>query len=157
MFNINAYLFFDGNCADAMRYYQRTLGGEIEAMLTYGESPEKDKIPEGGEDRIMHASLRIGELRLLASDCNPGETYDGMKGFSLSLSYPTPDEARRIFNKLSDGGKVTLPLGSTFWSDAFGMVTDRFGTPWMLSGGEMKGESESESHTKTKAKSTAKH
>ncbi|MES2947610.1 MAG: VOC family protein [Pseudomonadota bacterium] len=140
MFKIDSYLFFDGDCADAMRFYQRTLGGEIEMMMTYGESPDKEQIPKGGEDRILHASLRIGEMRLLASDCSPGEPYDGMKGFSLSLSYPTPEEAKSMFKKLSDGGKVSLPIGPTFWSDAFGMLVDQFGTPWMISGGEMKSD-----------------
>ncbi len=138
MFQIDSYLFFDGTCADAMHFYQQTLGGEIEMMMTHGQSPMKDQMPEGSEDRILHASLRIGSMRLLASDSMVGQPYEGMKNFALSLSYPTADEAKLAFDRLAVGGKVTMPLTDTFWTEAFGMLTDRFGTPWMLSGGAAK-------------------
>ena len=138
MFQIDSYLFFDGTCADAMHFYQQTLGGEIEMMMTHGQSPMKDQMPEGSEDRIMHASLRIGSMRLLASDAMVGQPYEGMKNFALSLSYPTAPEAKRAFDQLAVGGKVTMPLGDTFWSEAYGVLVDRFGTPWMVSGGAAK-------------------
>jgi len=138
MFQIDSYLFFDGTCADAMHFYQHTLGGEIEMMMTHGQSPMKDQVPEGSADRILHASLRIGEMRLMASDAMVGQPYEGMKNFALSLSYPTAQEARHAFDLLTEGGKVTMPMADTFWSEAFGMLVDRFGTPWMVSGGAVK-------------------
>ncbi len=138
MFQLDSYVFFDGTCADAMHFYQQTLGGEIEMMMTHGQSPMKDQVPEGSEDRILHACLRIGAMRLMASDSMVGQPYEGMKNFALSLSYPTADEAKLTFDRLAEGGKVTMPLADTFWSEAFGMLTDRFGTPWMLSGGAAK-------------------
>lgn len=138
MFQLDSYVFFDGTCADAMHFYQQTLGGEIETMMPHGQSPMKDQVPQGSEDRIMHASLRIGPMRLMAADSVVGQAYEGMKGFSLSLSYPTADEAKRTFDRLADGGKVTMPLADTFWSEAFGMLVDRFGTPWTVSGGTAK-------------------
>jgi PhnB protein len=138
MAQLESYLFFDGNCADAMRFYERTLGGKLEAMLTGAESPEQDKMPPGSADQIMHASLALPDgSRLMASD-SMGQPYDGMKGFALSLNYPDVAQARRIFDALAAGGSVTMPLDKTFWAEAFGMLTDRFGTPWMVSGGHEK-------------------
>jgi PhnB protein len=132
---LDSYLFFDGNCAQAMRFYESALGGKLEMMMTYSQSPDPQHCPAGSEDRIMHASLTLGGRRLMASDTPTNQPNPGMHGFSLSLSYPTVDEARRVFDKLGDGGKVIMPLDKTFWADAFGMLTDRFGTPWMVSGG----------------------
>lgn len=130
-----SYIFFDGNCADAMRFYERTLGGKIEMMLTGAESPEAANLPPGSANQIMHASLSLpGGGRLMASD-SMGQPYEGMKGFALSLNYPDVAQARRIFDALADGGSVTMPLDKTFWAEAFGMLTDRYGTPWMVSGG----------------------
>lgn len=130
-----SYIFFDGNCAEAMRFYERTLGGKIEMMLTGAEAPESEKMPPGTENQIMHASLALPDGgRLMASD-SMGQPYEGMKGFALSLNYPDVAQARRVFDALSEGGTVTMPLGKTFWAEAFGMLTDRFGTPWMVGGG----------------------
>ena len=134
---LESYLFFDGTCAEAMRFYERTLGGKLEMMMTYGESPEPEQCPPGSKDRIMHANLILDGRNLMASDTPAGQAGTGMNGFSLSLAYPSADEARRIFDKLADGGKVTMPVNKTFWAEAFGMVTDRFGTPWMVMGGVM--------------------
>jgi PhnB protein len=134
MSHLNAYLFFDGTCADAMRFYERTLGGKIEMMLTHAESPMADKTPPGSADRIMHARLAIDGGALMASDSMAGQPYGGMKGFSLSLIYPTVADAKRVFNALAAGGSVTMPIEKTFWAEAFGMLVDRFGTPWMISG-----------------------
>jgi PhnB protein len=127
------YLFFDGNCAEAMRFYERALGGKLEALMTHAQSPVAAQTPPGSANRIMHASLNLGDHRLMASDAMPGH-YEGMKGFSLSLSYPTAAEAKRVFDALAEGGKVTMPLDKTFWAEAFGMLVDRFGTPWMVNG-----------------------
>jgi PhnB protein len=134
---LNAYLGFDGNCADAMRFYERVLGGKIEMMMTNGQSPMCDQIPPGNEDRIMHARLRIDQGLLMAGDAMAGcgTAYEGMKGFSMTLSYPGAAEAATVFEALSEDGKVTMPLQKTFWAETFGMLTDRFGTPWIINGG----------------------
>ncbi|HEY0887454.1 MAG TPA: VOC family protein [Ramlibacter sp.] len=131
---LDSYLFFDGTCAEAMRFYERTLGGKLEMMMTYGQSPDPQQCPPGSQDRIMHANLIIDGRNLMASDTPAGQA-GGMSGFSLSLAYQSADEARRIFDKLAEGGKVTMPVSKTFWAEAFGMLTDRFGTPWMVMGG----------------------
>jgi PhnB protein len=135
---LNPYLSFDGNCADAMRFYERVLGGKIEGMMTAGQSPMADQIPPGNADRIMHCALALEGGVLMGADamnCGDGQPYQGMKGFSLTLSYKEAAEARAVFDQLADGGKVTMPLQKTFWAESFGMLTDRFGTPWTINGG----------------------
>ena len=137
--SLDSYIFFDGQCAQAMRFYEQALGGRMETFMTYAQSPEPDKCPPGSADRIMHACLVLdGDRRLMASD-SPAGQHKPMAGFGLALSYPTAQEARRIFEALSAGGSVTMPMGKTFWAEAFGMCTDRFGTPWMVGGGEQAG------------------
>lgn len=132
---LDSYLFFNGDCAQALRFYQSTLGGKIEMMMTYGQSPDPQHCPLGSQDRIMHANLVLDGRNLMASDVPSGQPAPAMGGFSLSLAYPGADEARRIFGLLAEGGKVTMPIAKTFWAEAFGMLTDRFGTPWMVMGG----------------------
>jgi PhnB protein len=134
MLQLDNYLFFDGNCADAMRFYERTLGGKLQ-LMTHGDSPMAAQTPPGSANRIMHARLELDGRFLMASDSMVGQPYEGMKGFSLSLIYPTVAEAQRIFAALADGGQVTMPIAKTFWAEAFGMLVDRFGTPWMVNGG----------------------
>lgn len=131
---MDPYLFFDGNCAEAMQFYQRTLGGKMEAMLRYSESPEPNQCPPGSGERIMHACIDLNGQLLMASDCPEGP-YAGMKNVSISLLYPTADEAKRIFDALAPGGQIVMPMAPTFWSDSFGMLTDRYGTSWMIGGG----------------------
>ncbi|HKE38398.1 MAG TPA: VOC family protein [Casimicrobiaceae bacterium] len=134
MSKLDAYLIFNGNCADAMRFYERTLGGELQ-MMTHAESPLAGKgASAANADRIMHARLSFDGGILMASDSMTGQPYGGMKGFSLALTYPTAGEARRVFDALSQGGQVTMPLDKTFWAEVFGMLVDRFGTPWMVNG-----------------------
>lgn len=133
---IDCYLFFNGNCADAMRFYERTLGGKLETIMTYADSPPEHR-PPGAENLVMHSSMSLdGGRSLMGSDIPPGQANQGMDGFSLSLNYPTVDEARRVFDALAAGGQVKMPLGKTFWVEAFGMLTDQFGTPWMVGGGQ---------------------
>ena len=128
-----AYLSFDGNCAEAMRFYERVLDGKLKAMITNGETPMAAQLPPGSEHRIMHALLEFkGGGSLMAGD-HMG-AYEGMKGFMLALMYDTVAEAERVFGALAEGGKVTMPLGPTFWAKSFGMVTDRFGTSWSING-----------------------
>ena len=131
---LDSYIHFDGQCAEAMRFYQRTLGGQLQALMTYGDAPDQDACPAGQKDRIMHACLVLDGRMLMASDVPPG-MYQPKAGFAISLNYPTADEARRIFDQLSEGGQVRMPFGKTFWADGFGVFSDRFGTPWMVGGG----------------------
>lgn len=132
---LDSYLFFNGNCAEAMRFYQRTIGGQLEPVMTYGDSPEPEKCPAGARDLVMHTCLKVEGRSLMASDTPPGQPPSRMGGFALSLNYESPQEARRIFDALAQGGSVTMPMQKTFWAEAFGMLTDRFGTAWMVGGG----------------------
>ena len=134
MNQFDAYLTFDGTCTEAMRFYERTLGGKVEILLTGGQSPMAAQLPPGMADRVLHARLTVDGQVLMASDSWPGQPYEGMKGFSISLIYPSNERARQMFDALSQGGTVVMPMQKTFWSEAYGMVTDRFGTPWMVQG-----------------------
>lgn len=133
---LDTYIFFDGQCAEAMRFYERTLGGKLQTLMTYGESPVPDQhgCAPADKNRVMHACLVLDGRMLMASD-SPAGMHQPMAGFSIALNYETAAEARSIFDKLAEGGKVMMPIGKTFWAEAFGMFTDRFGTPWMVGGG----------------------
>ena len=136
---IDSYLFFDGNCAEAMRFYERTLGAKIEMMMKGSEAPGAEKMPPGSANKILHARLALGDGRaLMASDWMHTDPYPGMSGFAVSVGFPKVADAKRVFDALAQGGKVTMPMDKTFWSQAFGMLVDRFGTPWMVSGPENK-------------------
>jgi PhnB protein len=136
---LNAYLSFNGQCADAMRFYESALGGKVGMMLTYGESPMADQVPPGVGKLIMHSQLTLDQGVLMAADQIEGNPncppYEGMKGFSLTLTYPTADEARKAYDALSAGGKISMPLQKMFWAEAFASFTDKFGTPWVINGG----------------------
>jgi len=132
---LDPYLMFNGNCRQAMEFYQRTLGGEMQAMMTHGESPMKDQCPDGLKDQIMHSCLVVDGRMLMASDAMPGQPYEGMKNVSIALSYPTAAEGAKAFKALAEGGNVFMDLQPTFWADTFGVCTDRFGTSWMVVGG----------------------
>jgi len=134
--SLDPYLFFDGTCAEAMRFYEKALGAKLEAMMTHADAPPSAGVPPGSPERIMHASLALGDRRIMASDTMKGDAYAGMHGFSIALSYPSVDEAKKVFATLSEGGKVNMPMGPTFWVESFGMAVDRFGTAWMVSGGK---------------------
>jgi len=139
MANLDPYLFFDGTCAEAMRFYQRTLGGKLD-MMTPADSPMAAETPPGSADKTLHARLAFEDRSLMASDwMGEGPPYEGMKGFALALAYPAVDEAQRVFDALAEGGKVNMPMQKTFWVESFGMLVDRFGTPWMVSGGKPAG------------------
>ena len=133
---LDSYLFFNGNCAEAMRFYEKTIGGQMVSMMTYAESPDPSQCGPEGKDRIMHSHLLIDGRNLMASDMPPGQPATPPSGFALSLNYPSAQEAGTVFNALAAGGKVTMPMSKTFWIESFGMVTDRFGIPWMVGGGE---------------------
>ena len=132
---VQPYLFFNGSCEQAVEFYRKSIGAEVEMMMRYKESPEPPPpgmVPPGFESKIMHTSFRVGETTLMASDGCSTEKPN-FEGFSLSLSVATEGEADRAFAALANGGKVTMPLSKTFWSPRFGMLEDRFGVGWMIS------------------------
>jgi len=134
MLSLNPYLNFDGNCADAMHFYERALDAKLEMIMRYSETPTAMQNTPGG-DRIAHARLVIDGNVLMACDAMTDQPYQGMQGFTLALNYPTAAEAKRAFEALAKGGKVGAPLQETFWAEVWGTVVDRFGTPWMVNGG----------------------
>jgi PhnB protein len=129
--NVEPYLFFEGRCEEALEFYRTALGAEVTMLVRFKESPDPEMCQPGAEDKVMHASMLIGNNTVMASDglC---EGQPAFKGFSLSLSITDEAEAARLFAALSDGGQVEMPLTKTFWSPCFGMVTDRFGVSWMI-------------------------
>ena len=130
---IQPYLFFNGCCEQALEYYRTALGAEVQGLTRFKDSPEPPQPgcgPVSGE-KVMHASFRIGETTIMASDGqSTGKT--NFDGFSLALSVTSEAEADKYFAPLADGGKVVMPLARTFWSPRFGMVQDRFGILWMV-------------------------
>ncbi|MBI3786429.1 MAG: VOC family protein [Deltaproteobacteria bacterium] len=128
---LNPYLTLDGQCEAAFTFYAQCLGGKIEMMLTFKDAPSAENIPAHWLDKIMHARLVLGDQVLMGSD-SPPQFQEPMKGFSVSLAVDEPAEAERIFQALEKGGTVRMPMQQTFWAERFGMVTDRFGVPWMI-------------------------
>jgi len=132
---IEACLFFDGRCEEAIEFYKKALGAEVQMLMRNRDAldkPPPGMLPPGSDDKVMHANLRVGSSILMVSDgrCSGHPQF---KGFSLSLDAATAAEAERLFNALADGGTVQMPLARTFWSPKFGMVADRFGVGWMVS------------------------
>ncbi len=131
---IQPYLFYGGRCEEAIAFYRQTLGAQVEMLMRHSESPDPHPpgmLAPGFEQKVMHATIRIGGAVLMLSDgCDGQSRFDG---FRLSLALATEAEAQRAFAGLAEGGQVQLPLGKTFWSPCFGMVTDRFGVGWMVS------------------------
>lgn len=131
---IQPYLFFNGRCEEAIEFYRHALGAEVEMMMRFKDNPDPmppGMLAPGFENKVMHASVRIGGAVMMASDgMAAGET--NFKGFSLSIDAPDAAAVDRLFNALAEGGSVTMPAGRTFWSPWFGMVTDRFGVGWMV-------------------------
>jgi PhnB protein len=132
---IQPYLFFNGTCEEAVEFYRKALGAQVQFTMRYKESPEAPPpgmVPPGWENKIMHTSFRVGETTVMASDgCSADKA--SCDSFSLSLSVGTEAEADRAFAALADGGQVKMPLSKTFWSPRFGMLKDRFGVNWMIS------------------------
>ena len=131
---VQPYLFFDGRCEEAIDFYRKTLDAEVVMLMRFKESPEPPQpgmCPPGSDDKVMHASLRIGETTVMASDgrCQGQPRFEG---FSLSLAVPDEAHAERLFAALGDGGQVQMPLAKTFFSPRFGMIADRFGVSWMI-------------------------
>ncbi len=128
---LNAYLLFKGECEEAFRYYEKLLGGKIEAILLHEGTPMASHVPAEWRKKVMHASMTIGSARLMGSD-PPPEHYTQPQGFSVTVGVSDPAEAERVFNALADRGQVKMPMQQTFWAQRFGMVVDRFGIPWMV-------------------------
>jgi PhnB protein len=130
---VQPYLFFGGRCDEALEFYKNSVGAVVEFLMRYKDSPEgppPGRLPPAFEGKVMHASFRIGQNVLMASDgCEEGQAYSG---FSLSIAFAAEADARRAFSALSNGGVVAMPLKKTFWSPCFGMLTDRFGIAWMV-------------------------
>jgi len=138
MLKLTPYLGFDGNCSEAMRFYEKALGGTVESM-TFAQAPASEGIPAEFGERIMHSALMLpGGGMLYASDVPPGVPFKGIQGIGLTLDYDTAELAEQAFNALASGGTVTMPLAPSFWVERFGMLTDRFGVGWMFNGGAFK-------------------
>jgi PhnB protein len=128
---LNPYLTFNGQCADAFKFYEQVLCGKIVMMIPVEGSPAAAHVPAESQKDVMHARLIAGTNVLMGSDCC-GQEYQAPQGFSVSLQYDDPAEAERVYNALSEGGKITMALAETFWAHRFAMFTDRFGIPWMI-------------------------
>jgi len=128
---INPYLFFDGNCEEAFKFYEKATGGKIEAIMPYEGTPGANQAPPDWGKKVMHASLTIGDTRLMGSDA-PVKDFKKPQGFSVALNLSDPTQAEKTFKALSDNGSIQMPIQETFWAQRFGMLTDRFGIPWMI-------------------------
>ena len=131
---VQPYLFFEGRCEEAIEFYKKKLGAKVDMLMRYKDSPEPPQpgmTPPGSENKIMHATLKIGETTLMASDgrCQGKPNF---QGFSLSIPAANEAAAEKLFSALSDGGQVQMPMSKTFFSPRFGMTTDRFGVGWMV-------------------------
>ncbi len=132
--HVQPYLFFNGRCEEALAFYRDALGAEVEMVMRFRESPEPcpdGMLAPGWEDKIMHASFKVGSTSVMLSDgMRPGAA--AFEGVSLSISVATAAEADRIFAALAKGGEIQMPIGRTFWSPRFGAVKDRLGVSWMV-------------------------
>lgn len=128
---LNQYLLLDGRCEEAFARYQQVLGGTLLAMVRHTGTPAEEHVPPEWRDKIMHACLEVDGRRLMGSDAPPG-CGSPLGGFSIQVATGSVEEAERVFAALGEGGKITMPIGQTFWAERFGMLTDSFGVPWMV-------------------------
>jgi PhnB protein len=130
-----AYLSFNGTCAEAMRFYEKALNGKLTVLMSGGDSPMAEHIPKESAHRILHARLELDDNGILfAGDCIEQIPYEGIKGLSLALNYDTIEQAQQVFAALSEGGTVTMGMQPAFWAKTWGMLVDKFGTPWIVNG-----------------------
>jgi PhnB protein len=132
--HVNPYLFLEGRCEEAVGFYRKAIGAEVQMLLRYGDGPEGGECPDGSRppaDKVMHASLQVGQTQLMLSDgfCRGQPQF---QGFAVSLTVDDDASARRCFDALADGGQVQQPLSATFFSSSFGMLVDRFGVHWLV-------------------------
>ena len=128
---LNPYLYFDGQCEEAFRFYEKCLGGKITFMMAWKDSPMPDQAPPGWATKILHAGLASGDGVLEGCDAMPGQ-YKKPESFCVMLRPKTASEADRIFKALAEGGSVQIPIAETFWALRFGKLVDRFGVPWLI-------------------------
>jgi PhnB protein len=130
------YLGFNGNCAEAMRFYETALGGKLEVLMNGADSPMAAQIPKEFAQRILHARLALKNGGYLyGGDAPTHVPFAGIHGVAVTLNFATAEEAGRVFDQLAPGGKVSMAMAPSFWAKSFGMLTDRFGTPWIVNGG----------------------
>ena len=125
------YLFFGGNCREALTRYQEIFGGEL-VIMAMKDVPAEHEVPANQAELVMHAALTLNGNLLMASDDPTTDSFGPVQGMMVSYSVADPGEAKRVFEALAEGGTVMQPIGETFWSPMFGMCVDRFGTPWMV-------------------------
>lgn len=128
---LNTYLFFEGNCEEAFKFYEKLFGGKIVAMMPHEGTPAESSVPPEWRRKIIHSCMNVAGTMLMASDAPPAHSQKP-QGFYVNITVKTAEEAERIFKALEQGGKVTMALAETFWAIRFGMLVDRFGTPWMV-------------------------
>ncbi len=128
---LSPYLYFNGQCEEAFRFYEQCLHAKIVTMNTYAESPMADQVPAEWRDKILHATLTVDDKMLSGCD-SPAGRYEKPKGFSVTLGIEDPADAKRVFEALAENGVVIMPLQNTFWTNGFGMLVDKFGVPWMI-------------------------
>jgi PhnB protein len=127
---VSAYLLFDGRGEEAVRFYERCLGAKAE-VARYAGTPAEAHVPPEWRDKVLHARLAVGGSDLMASDAPP-DRYQKPQGFSVAVQTKDPAEAERVFQALSEGGRVEMPMQQTFWAARFGSLVDRFGVKWMI-------------------------
>lgn len=130
---LNSYLHFSGQCEEAFQFYEKCLGGKIEGLFRYEGAPggQAPQVPAGWSNKVMHASMKIGDQILMGMDASP-EHFQKPQGFQVNIGVKDVAEGKRIFQALSEKGNVMMPFAPTFWSPGFAMFVDRFGTPWMV-------------------------
>ena len=133
--NVQPYLFFDGRAEEAIEFYKKAIGAQVEMMMRWKDSPEKVGCTPQNENKVMHASVKVGDVVVMASD-GRCEGKPDFKGFALALTAKTEAEADKLFDALSAGGQVQMPLAKTFFSPKFGMCADKFGVGWMIMVGQ---------------------
>ena len=130
--NVQAYISYRGRCEEALEFYKNAIGAEVTGLMRWKDSPDAAmKTPPGFDEKVMNASFRIGDTVLMADD-SPGEAHAEFKGMTLAIEVADDAEAQRVFTALGQGGRVTMALMTTFWTSSFGMLTDKFGVPWMV-------------------------
>jgi PhnB protein len=137
---LNPYIFFDGDCEEAMHFYERVFKVKLEMVMYESEAPGAKPGPKGKKPRVMHTRLPLYGGALMASDWMADRSFERKQGFYVSIICPDRKEAKRVFDAFADGGQVNMAFEKTFWSEGFGMVIDKYGTPWMVNGPEKKVE-----------------
>ena len=125
------YLFFNGQCEEAFKHYEKVLGAKPQMMMHYEGSPAASMVPPDNANKVLHGSIKVGDMTVMGADCPPGR-YNKQQGFAVTLDFDKPEEAERVFKGLGEGGTVTMPMEKTFFAERFGMLVDRFAIPWMV-------------------------